>query len=266
MTTLHTLASGSSGNALAVSCGASHLLVDAGISCRQITLGLGQLGYTLTELEAIFITHTHKDHIAGLPILCKRTACPLLASAETCRELAQQLPELAQRLVPLPLCHGQRVGCFTVTAFPTAHDVPGACGFRLDGPDGGVGIMTDTGFVTPEAEAILPGVSLAVLEANHDVDTLTRGPYPPFLKRRILGPGGHLPNEAAAQFAVTLAEHGAEELILAHLSRENNTPAMALAAVSAALEAAGLHPALSAAPQKDLSQAHVLTGRRLCRR
>lgn len=266
MTTLHTLASGSSGNALAVSRGDTHLLVDAGISCRQITLGLGRLGISPQDLEAILITHTHKDHIAGLPILLKRTACPLLATSETCRDLAFQLPEFVRRFSPLPLCHGQRLGELTVTAFPTAHDAPGSCGFRLDGPDGGVGIMTDTGFVTPEAEAVLPGVALAVLEANHDVDTLTWGPYPPFLKQRILGPGGHLPNEEAARFAVTLAEHGAEDLILAHLSQENNTPAMALEAVSAALNRAGLHPLLSVAPQKALSEAHVVRGRRLCRR
>lgn len=264
MITLHTLASGSSGNALTVSGGDTRLLVDAGISCRRITTGLRVLQASPETLAAILVTHTHTDHIAGLQTLFKHTACPILASAETCRELEHR--GFAGRLEALPLCRPIPVGDFTVTAFPTAHDAPGACGFRLDGPGGAVGVMTDTGYVTEEAAEILPGVDLAVLEANHDVETLKSGPYPYYLKRRILGPGGHLNNEDAARFAVTLAEHGAAEVILAHLSRENNTPAMALQAVETALSAAELYPALSAAPRETLSEAHLVAGRRVCRR
>lgn len=266
MTTLHTLASGSSGNALTVSCESSCLLVDAGISCRRITASLEIQRLSPMALDAILITHTHTDHIAGLSILLKRTACPVLASEAACRELCERIPAIRNRLEPLPLCRGQLSGAFTVTAFPTAHDAPGACGFRLDGCDGSVGILTDTGFVTPEAAEILPGVDLAVLEANHDPETLRSGPYPYYLKRRISGPSGHLCNGDAARFAVTLAEQGVSELILAHLSRENNTPAMALQAVSTALSAAGLTPALSVAPRERTSEAHVVAGRTVCKK
>jgi len=247
-----------------LSCGDTHLLVDAGISCRRITAGLRSLGLAPAELSAILITHTHTDHISGLQTLLKHTACPILSSGRVCRELNYRLAGLPT--VPLELLQPEALDSVTVTAFPIAHDAPGACGFRLDTPDGSVGILTDTGYVTEEAAEILPGVDLAVLEANHDIETLRSGPYPYYLKRRILGPEGHLSNEDSARFAVTLAEHGASELVLAHLSRENNTPAMARNAVETALSAAGLFPALTVAPRDTPGEAHVVSRRAVCRR
>lgn len=304
MTTVHTLASGSSGNALLLSCGDTRLLVDAGISCRRITAGLRELGLAPEDLDAVLITHTHTDHIAGLQTLLKHTAFPIFATARTGRGLACRLAGIEDRLLDLPLCRPISLGRCTVTAFPTSHDAPGACGFRFDAEDGGVGVLTDTGYVTDEAADILPGVDLAVLEANHDIETLRSGPYPYYLKQRILGAEGHLSNEDAARFAVTLARAGASELVLAHLSKENNTPAMARNAVEIALAAAGLAPALaphipagsaeggtsetgdgstgsaaardskassvgprlSVAPRDGLSEAHMISRRALCRK
>ena len=170
------------------------------------------------------------------------------------------------RLQPLEPGAPAALGDCQVSAFPTSHDAPGSCGYRIDTGDGSVGVLTDSGFVTDEAAETLTGVDLAVLEANHDVETLQSGPYPYYLKRRILGAGGHLCNEEAARFAVALAGSGTEEIVLAHLSRENNTPAMALRAVETALSAAGLSPALSVAPRDTLGPAHILAGRRVCRR
>ena len=126
--------------------------------------------------------------------------------------------------------------------------------------------MTDTGFVTRDAADILPGVDLAILESNHDVEAVRSGPYPYYLKQRILGDYGHLRNEDAARFAVALAEAGASEIILAHLSQENNTPAMARNAVETALSAAGLSPALSVAPRDQLSSPHIVNRSGVCRK
>ena len=266
MTTVHTLASGSSGNALVLSCGETRLLVDAGISCRRIGAGLRALGLDLADLTAVFITHTHTDHISGLRTLLKRTAAPVYATGIAGRELARRLPELEGRLEEAAECRPVSLGEVSVTAFSTSHDAPGACGYRFDTPDGAVGLMTDTGYVTEEAADVLPGVALAVLEANHDVETLRSGPYPYYLKRRILGDEGHLSNGDAARFAVALAEQGAAEIILAHLSRENNTPAMARNAVETALSAAGLVPALSVAPRDALGEAHVVRRAEVCGR
>lgn len=262
MTTVHTLASGSSGNALVLSWEGGHLLVDAGISCRRVRQGLQALGLDLPDLDGIFITHTHSDHISGLQTLLKHTDCPVYASAAAGRDLLRRMVLLEDRLRE---AEGPfSVGDCAVTPFPTSHDAPGSQGYRFDTPDGGFGLLTDSGFVTPEAEAVLPGVVLAVLEANHDVEALRSGPYPYFLKERILGPAGHLKNEDAAAFAVTLARAGAREIVLAHLSQENNSPAMALRAVETALSAAGLSPRLSAAPRDRLSGAYVLEGGAVC--
>ena len=253
MTTVHTLASGSPGNAAVISWPGGHLLADAGISCRRILEGLKSLELRPRDLSGILITHTHGDHVAGLQRLLKWTDCPVWATARTGRDLLAEMTGLEPRLreaVP-----GQRMdgGTYALTAVPTSHDAPGACGFRLELGEASVGLLTDTGFVTPEAEALLSGVSLAVLEANHDVETLRRGPYPYALKRRILGPAGHLSNDAAAAFAVALAEAGTESIVLAHLSARNNTPAMAWRAVRDALAEAGQNPLLAVAAPDRIS-------------
>ena len=233
MTTVHTLASGSSGNALLLSCGESYILLDAGISCRRITAALRELGLELGSLTAILITHTHADHISGLQTLLKRCAAPVFTTERAARELSWRLP-----------------GAET----------------RLDAAGGAVGVLTDTGYVTDEAADILEGVDLAVLEANHDIETLRSGPYPYYLKQRILGAQGHLSNEDAARFAAVLAQSGTSEIILAHLSRENNTPSMAQTAVERALSAAGVSPLLSVAPRDCLGPAHTVSRRSVCRR
>lgn len=266
MTILHTFASGSGGNALLLSLEDTHILVDAGISCRRITAALRDLGLRPADLDAVLITHTHTDHIAGLQTLLKQGDFPVLASGCTCRELEYRIAGIAPRLQSVELMAPLSLRGCAVTAFPTSHDAPGSCGYRFDTEDGGVGLLTDTGFVTGEAADILPGVDLAVLEANHDVECLRSGPYPYYLKQRILGAEGHLCNEDAARFAVTLAQAGTSELILAHLSKENNTPAMARNAVETALSAAGLFPALSVAPRDSLGQAHIVSRRAACKR
>ena len=266
LTTVHTLASGSTGNALLLSCGESHLLLDAGISCRRVTAALRELGLEPGSLSAILITHTHADHISGLQTLLKRCGAPVFATERAGRELAWRLPDAEARLEVLDFGAPRSIGDVVVTAVPTSHDAPGSCGFRLDTADGAVGVLTDTGYVTDEAADALLGVDLAVLEANHDIETLRSGPYPYYLKQRILGPQGHLSNVDAARFAAALAESGASEIVLAHLSRENNTPAMAQTAVEQALSAAGVSPLLSVAPRDCPGPAHVVCRRSVCKR
>lgn len=266
MTTVHTLASGSSGNALLLSCGDTHLLLDAGISCRRITTALRALGLSLQDIDTVLITHTHTDHISGLQTMLKRTDFPIRATARTCRELEYRMAGIWDRVDALDLCKPFVFRDCTITPFPTAHDAPGSCGYRIDTPDGSVGLITDTGYITDEAAEILPGVNLVFLEANHDIEALRSGPYPYYLKQRILGNQGHLCNEDAARFAVTLAEAGATEIVLSHLSQENNSPAMARNAVETALSAAGLEPELSVAPRDTLSDAHIVSRRTICRK
>ena len=250
MTTIHTLASGSSGNAAVISRGGVHILLDAGISCRRITAALRTLGLEPEELSAVFITHIHTDHVSGLRTLARKYALPIYASRRTCAALAGRIPETAPLLCPFREGEAVSLGSVTAVSFPTSHDAPGSCGYRF----GEVGVLTDTGYVTEEAAEALTGVPLLVLEANHDVETLRSGPYPYALKQRVLGPEGHLSNEAAAAFALASARAGTREIVLAHLSRENNTPAMALNAVGRALETLDTPVALSAAPRDELSR------------
>lgn len=266
MTTVHTLASSSAGNSLLLSCDELHVLVDAGISCRRISAALKQLDLTLQDIHALFITHTHTDHISGMQTLLKRSDLPIYTSARGCRELEYRLAGISDRLHPIELCKSFSFGACTVTAFPTSHDAPGSCGYRFDTPDGSVGLITDTGIIPDEAADALSGAELVVLEANHDVEALRSGPYPYYLKRRILSVSGHLCNEDAARFAVRLAASGTNELILAHLSQENNSPAMAQHAVETALSAAGLSPRVTVAPRDRLSQTYFVTGRSACKK
>ena len=235
MTTLHTLASGSSGNAALVSCNGVHILVDAGISCRRITASLRTLGLLPEELSAVLITHTHSDHIQGLQTFCRHYDVPICASRRTCAGLEYRIAGIAPRLQPLEENGAVEIGGVTVTAFPTSHDAPGSCGFRI----GDAGFLTDSGYVTEEAEAVLAGVPLLVLEANHDVEMVERGPYPKRLQQRILGRNGHLSNDACAKVMLELVKRGAKAVSLAHLSADNNLPELAYNTVCGALCEAG---------------------------
>lgn len=249
MTTLHTLASGSSGNAALLSHSGTNVLLDAGISCRRIRTALRAMDLDVSDLSAIFITHTHSDHISGMQTLVKNCDVPVYASQRTCAELEYRIAGINSRLHPVKTESTLEVGAFSVTPFPTSHDAPGSTGYRFDD----VGVLTDSGYVTEAAHRILSGCSLLMLEANHDVERLRGGSYPYFLKRRILGDEGHLSNAAAAEFAVELASSGTREFLLAHLSAENNTPELAFDTVSDALRAAGLTPRLSVAPRSSMS-------------
>ena len=252
--TLHTLSSGSQGNCLLLSDGDTHILVDAGISTRRIKAGLAQLELSMDELDGILITHEHTDHISGLATLIKHHSIPLYASPGTARQLAYRLAGVEPLLRPRePGCQFE-VGQCLVTAFETSHDAAQSMDYRIDG-SGSVGILTDTGYVTDEAAQVLPGVSLLVLESNHDVEYLRSGPYPYTLKQRILGSQGHLSNEMGAELAALAVESGARTVVLAHLSSENNTPARARDVVSRRLSAGGIDPerdiSLTVAPRKE---------------
>ena len=227
MITLHTLASGSEGNSLLVSADDTHLLVDAGISARRIKQSLALLGLTPDDLSAILISHEHTDHTAGLATLLKHHLIPLYATGGTAFYLRPRLPQLDSCLHLVSPDSSFSVGPAQVTVFATSHDAGESVDYRVDCGGDAVGILTDTGFVPEPAAAALTGVDLLVLESNHDVEWLRSGPYPFSLKQRILGQRGHLSNEDAAAFARRMAECGTRCIILAHLSRENNTPQLA---------------------------------------
>ena len=261
MITLHTFASGSEGNCLLLSAQGVHFLVDAGISCRRIRACLQELGLCLGDLAGILVTHSHGDHTRGLETLCKSQAVAVYATAATARAIAT--PHIAPCLRRIEPGDVFPLGPVRVTVFPTSHDAPGSVDFRFDCGGCSAGVLTDTGYVTDEAAEALRGVELLVLESNHDILRLKSGSYPYPLQQRILGDLGHLSNEAAALFAAEMAAFGTQLFILAHLSRENNTPQLALEAVSAALE--GYPCRVELAPRSGVSGAYRPEGS-LCRK
>ncbi len=259
--TLHTLASGSEGNCLLVRTATANLLVDAGISYKRIAEALSELGLTWSHITAVLLTHGHSDHTAALATLCKRCPRPLYATQGTAATVVQKAPQAAEHFRPIAPGDVFSLGDTRITVFPTAHDAWGSVDFRIDEGGYSVGVLTDTGYVTGEALEALRGVGLLVLESNHDPEWLWSGPYPPHLKERIAGRLGHLSNAEAGHFAVEMARHGTKEIVLAHLSHENNTPRRALDTVERSLLAAGLFPRLSAAPRRELSRCYEVEER-----
>lgn len=265
MITIHTLASGSEGNAALLSAGDTHILIDAGISARRVENALKALGHSAQELYAVLITHAHSDHVAGLRVLLKHANAPVLASPAVCAALMRQIPDHAARMHPL--CSGDKrmIGEVTVTGFATSHDAAGSMDYRFDCGGAAAGILTDTGFVTPAAEQVLAGVELLLLESNHDIAMLQGGAYPYPLKQRILGDKGHLSNDAAAEFACRMARSGTRQFVLVHLSKENNDPDLALSAVSSALRRGGYEAAVCVAPRGECSAPYTAEGT-VCRK
>jgi phosphoribosyl 1,2-cyclic phosphodiesterase len=253
--TVHSIASGSEGNSLLVSAGGTHILVDAGISARRITAALSSLGLTPGDIAGVLVTHEHSDHTAGLATLTKQYRLPLYASGGTAGALCARIPHAADVLHLLPRQGVLTLGDAQVTVFPTSHDAAESIDFRFDCGGAALGVLTDTGCVTPETEQALQGVDLLVLESNHDEDWLLSGPYPYYLKQRILGNRGHLSNDAAAALAQRMASAGTRQFVLAHLSRENNTPERARQTMARAL--AGLDVSVTVAPRAELSGPYI---------
>lgn len=232
-------ASGSGGNCALAEGRDANVLLDAGISLRRIRTALGLRGLALEDVAGVFITHEHSDHVSALKMLLKYCDMPVYAPGTVGRRLCGMLPELEDRVVLIKPGVPVQLGSLTVTAFPTSHDTDGSVGYRLSDGEESFGLCTDTGVVTDEILEALRGCSAALIEANHDLDMLYNGPYPLPLKRRILSSRGHLSNAAAGELACALAESGAARILLGHISRENNTPRKALAAVRQALDSRG---------------------------
>ena len=262
-----TLASSSLGNAALVSCGDTHILLDAGISAKRIVAGLAQLGVKPFQLSAILLTHEHSDHVSGLRVLSKKAGAPIYATRPTLWEWYKRnrCDEVKALFQPLEAGSEVQLGSLRARSFPTPHDAAGSVGWSIAGDGGRVVLCTDLGYVTPEVRQAVEGCDLLVCEANHDVDWVKSGPYSYALKQRIVGDQGHLSNEAGAELAGFAAESGTRAVVLAHLSQTNNTPARAYEAAALRLLALGFDPerdiSLTVAPA-DTAGATFLLERR----
>ncbi len=242
---IYTLCSGSEGNATFVRVGETRILIDAGRSCRAIKQALSEIGESVDRLSALFVTHEHIDHIRGIPVLAKQGAFPIYATAPTIT--AGKLDCLPQgRVIPITPGQPMEVGgdvpgapSFQVKPFSVPHDSAFCVGYRIDTPQGSVGIATDIGYPTQGMMHLLRGCDYLVFEANHDPVMLKTGPYPYALKQRILSRFGHLSNEDSARCCVAFAQSGSKGILLSHLSEQNNTKEKAQWTVERALGDAG---------------------------
>jgi len=215
------------------------VLIDAGISLRRIKDALSKLGILPGDLSCVFVTHDHIDHVSGVPMLTKYFKTPVFTSFGTADGIRGAHPETEPYINSFETGVEFGFGDFIIGSFPTPHDSDGSVGFTLRA--GGIKLVyaTDLGYVSGEVLDASLGADIAVIEANHDRDRLRNGPYPQYLKRRILSEYGHLGNPDCGVFAARLAVSGARYIQLSHLSRENNTPELAWNEVNRAIKTCG---------------------------
>ena len=227
-----TLFSGSKGNCTYVETSKAKFLIDMGKNCKAVCTALQQIGVDPDALDAVFITHEHRDHIDALSVFCKHHPMPIHVQRASATRIYESAPHLGDLLYVYPDAASCRVciGDATVQAFKTPHDSRASVGYRItlegDAPTA-IAYATDIGYVTPEILENLLGCESVVLESNHDPDMLMEGPYPYDLKLRILSKKGHLSNEDCAALAAQLYASGTKNILLAHLSEQNNTPRLA---------------------------------------
>lgn len=252
MTCYTSFASGSTGNCGLYSDGRVNMLIDAGTSTRYISSCLRQLGLELGDLTHVLITHGHGDHISALPVLGKHTKAELVCSEDTYYSLKNPWENAA---VFEPGESFELLGC-PVHTFNTPHDAPGSCGYVLGEGANRLAYCTDLGEMTAEVYYAIAGSPTVFIESNHDTNMLREGPYPAVLKRRIMSTTGHLSNARCAKTVTALCKGGTRQIILGHLSQENNTPRLAFDENQQALQEAGAAEheiALSVAPAMALA-------------
>lgn len=235
-----TLYSGSGGNSIFISAGGANILIDAGKNARKLCGALGEIGFAPSDLDAIFITHEHSDHVSALEVFLKKNPIPVhISEISAPKLLARELPQIKDNLVIHPPVFSVNIGELEVSSFITPHDSMGSVGYRLrfneNGTERKIGIATDIGYVSDAVFCGLDGCENIIVESNHDVEMLKCGSYPYDLKQRILSKRGHLSNSDCALLVSKLCEHGAKNIMLAHLSEENNEPCVAYDEVSSVI-------------------------------
>jgi len=231
---LCSIASGSSGNCIYVGSEATHLLVDVGISGKRTENGLSELGITGKDLDGIFITHEHADHISGLGVIARKYGVPIYATHGTI-EAIQNTGNIGKIDASLFREVNEDVKLtikdLTVNPMRISHDAAQPVAYRIGYGNKKVGICTDLGVYNDYTVECLKGMDALLIEANHDVNMLQVGPYPYYLKQRILGDRGHLSNENSGRLLSRILHDKLQTIILGHLSKENNLPELAYEAV-----------------------------------
>ncbi|MCL1854852.1 MAG: MBL fold metallo-hydrolase [Clostridia bacterium] len=239
--TFCTLFSGSSGNAVYLSGDEGGVLVDCGMSCKQVLEAMREAQLDPSSVKALLITHEHSDHVRGAGVVSRQLGIPIYATEGTWSGLERTVGDIPTRgRVIITARESFFLGGFEVAAFSIPHDANDPVGYRFYMRRHSIAVATDLGYFSQTVSDAVCGADVVLLESNHDPDLLQRNPhYPQPLKSRILGKKGHLSNEAGADAAARLLNAGAKHLLLGHLSKENNTPDMAYRTTHRALSAEG---------------------------
>ncbi len=226
----YSIASGSSGNCYFIETENKKFLVDAGISFKRIKDALSLIQVDMSEIDGIFVTHEHSDHISGIPMIGKKTKMDIFSSKGTIEEIRRKNPDISlSRYNDLPVNSVQDVLGLNLRTFSVFHDAADPVGYVFENKskEKRIGIVTDTGIIDTNIMNNIKDVNLLVIEANYDEHTLKNGEYPAFLKRRILSRDGHLSNVAAAKILHDICGNNLSHVFLGHLSKENNLPYLA---------------------------------------
>lgn len=220
--TFTSLNSGSNGNCYYIGNENEAILVDAGISCREIERRMLRLGLLMKKVKAVFVSHEHTDHIRGLNTLAKKHLIPVYITPETQR--LSRLNIEHSPVISFDALEPVRIGELLVTGFPKAHDAADPYSFVIRHKEVTVGVFTDIGVVCEQLIAHFKQCHAAILEANYDEELLESGNYPYFLKKRIRGGKGHLSNNQALTLFNEHRPAFMSHLLLGHLSKNNNCP------------------------------------------
>ncbi len=257
MIRFQSIVSGSSGNCTLVCCNKTKILIDCGISGKKVTAYLNDMGINPCELDRILVTHEHIDHTTGVGIMSRKFHIPILASEGTWSGMQiGKIDEENRQIFSKP--EPMEIGDIKITPFDIPHDAMQPTGFVLEAENKKFAIATDMGHITDKVIENLTGCDGVILESNYDDHMLQTGPYPQMLKDRIAGSNGHLANSDAGKLASYLAKNGTKNIMLGHLSNENNSPEIAFSEVARELDFGGIEIGkdvlLSVAPRYDISE------------
>jgi phosphoribosyl 1,2-cyclic phosphodiesterase len=226
------LGSGSSGNALVVENGSTRVMMDCGFSIAETKARLERVGLVPSDLAAICVTHEHDDHLGGVAAFAKRHAIPVYLTRGTAQWLPEEFPAVLVRYIDSHTPFA--IDGLSISPFPVPHDAREPVQYTFSDGARRVGVVTDLGCITQHVVDKLSGCEALVIECNHDLDMLMGGPYPLSLKQRVAGRFGHLDNTGARRLVECLDRSRLRHLIAAHLSQQNNTPALARRALALA--------------------------------
>ena len=236
---LCSIASGSSGNCIYVADEHTHLLIDAGISKKKIVEGLSSIDVDVTNIDAILVTHEHLDHIKGLGIMARAYNIPIYGTRETLQAIDEykSTGDIDKSLyMPIEPDKEFSINTLFVKPFSTSHDAANPVCYTIESGDKKVAIATDLGEYNDYIISNLENLDVVLLEANYDKNMLQVGPYPYYLKQRILGRKGHLSNENSGRLLKQIISNKLKYIYLGHLSKENNYPELAYETVKVELQ------------------------------